>query len=283
MTLRTGTIFQYALVYEQNGQLLVGSGEATEFILNDDKTLVDKKTGKYVTIGNGNFLYEADESIRKFVIQDDYYLVLEIEPNQGFYACYQPDNTYGIKVEKCSAGDPVALKVNGAKEADNYYPHRSTTLTTKTTTPPPKEKPTEPPKEKPAPPSKEEGSFGLIAIHSGSDVQNAAIKKVDSHLHVFSVGGNEGKDVSLTLKEDGSLVDQDGVGIFVDPNTGEFGDINPNSWGNEKPVTGFSIKDGHLLYQGKENWSACPSAPDKYSLANNDCVGGTGIVLKVVQ
>jgi hypothetical protein len=304
-TLSSTPYFRFSPIYVKNDRLLIGSDDAAEFILNDDKTLVDKNTGKYITIADGNFLTEADESIRKFDIQDNFHLVRHIITNQDFYGCYLPDGTFGVKVEKCSAGSPIELKVNGAKEVDNFYPHKSSTLVTKTVTPPPEQptKPTEAPQEKPtktpqekptkapqekptkapAQPSELECSFGLIAIHSGSNVQNAPIKKVDSHLHVFSVGGSEGKAVTLTLKEDGSLVDQDGVGIFVDPNTGEFGDINPNPWGTEKPVTGFSLKDGHLLYQGKDNWSACPSAPDKYSLANNNCIGGTSIVLKVVR
>ncbi|ODV81874.1 uncharacterized protein CANTADRAFT_43909, partial [Suhomyces tanzawaensis NRRL Y-17324] len=123
--------------------------------------------------------------------------------------------------------------------------------------------------------------FSIIAIHSGTQFQNAPIKKVPEHLHVFSVGGNDGSDLSLTLKQDGTLVDQDGRGIYVDPNTGEFGNVDP--WGQEKPSSGFAITDGHLTYQGKDNWKACPSGDNKFSLANNDCTGGTGIALSVVN
>lgn len=134
-----------------------------------------------------------------------------------------------------------------------------------------------------APVTRDDGDthFIVLASNPGGDFDLNSIKKIDSHLQVFGVGGSEGNDVSLTLKTDGTLVDQDGVGIFVDPNTGEFGDVDP--WGQKQPSTGFEIKDSFLIYQGNSDWKACPSGADIYSLANNDCTGGTGIALKVVD
>lgn len=123
--------------------------------------------------------------------------------------------------------------------------------------------------------------FGIISLHSGSQFHFNSIKKVDSHVQVFAVGGDEGKDVTLTLKPDGSLFDQDGTGIYVNPDTGEFGDVDP--WGSQKPSEGFEIQEQGLAYNGKQNWRACPSGENKYSLANNDCEGGTGIMLYVVK
>ena len=123
--------------------------------------------------------------------------------------------------------------------------------------------------------------FGVVTIHSGSQFQYNSIKKVPSHVHVFSVGGTDGSDVTLTLKPDGTLVDQDGRGIYVNPETGDFGNVDP--WGIQKASTGFSIKNNNLVYNNQGNWKACPSGVDKYSLANNDCVGGTGVSLYVVN
>ncbi|CUM45269.1 uncharacterized protein AC631_05146 [Debaryomyces fabryi] len=123
--------------------------------------------------------------------------------------------------------------------------------------------------------------FGVEASNSGSKFDCDPIKKVDSHPHVFSVGGNEGSDLYLTLREDGSLVDQTGRGIYIDPSTGEFGNVDP--WGEQTPSCGFEIKDNILIYQGTNDWKACPSGPDKYSLARNDCTGGTDIDLKVLD
>lgn len=122
--------------------------------------------------------------------------------------------------------------------------------------------------------------FGVIARNQGTKFDCNPIKKVNSHLQVFSVGGNPGNVVSLTLKSDTTLVDQDGRGIYVNADTGDFGNVDP--WGQQDPSKGFEVCDGYLIYNGKNDWKACPSAPDQYSLANNDCTGGTGIKLQVL-
>lgn len=121
--------------------------------------------------------------------------------------------------------------------------------------------------------------FNVRASAPDTQFDNNPIKKVDSHLQVFSVGGDEGNDVSLTLKSDTTLVDQDGRGIYVNGDTGDFGNVD--QWGSQEPSKGFAIKDNHLVYNDADNWKACPSGSDKYSLANNDCEGGTGIALDV--
>lgn len=110
-------------------------------------------------------------------------------------------------------------------------------------------------------------------------MKDTKVFKVDSHPHVFSVGGKEGKELFLKFGANGSLFDQDGRGINMDPNTGEMGNVAP--FGREAASTGFSIKGDHLVYGGKDAWRACPSG-NGYSLALSNCVGGTPIVLQQV-
>ena len=280
VSIRSGSKFQYAGISADKGGLYVGSGFANvDLVLLNDGKLYNKATGKYVNVEN-NLLVESDEGKSKFTFDNNY---LYSEDKKGFYACPADGDKYALGLSQCSNGTPIALRLNGVKDIGDFDPSKQSPQTTTTEVKPVQTTLVTKTAEKQAPTDAPAGSFGLIAIHSGSQVQNAAIKKVDSHLHVFSVGGDEGKPVSLILKLDGTLVDQDGVGILIDSNTGEFGDINPNPWGTETPSTGFSIQDGKLAYQGKTDWKACPSAPNKFSLARTDCVGGTSIDLKVVN
>ncbi|CUM67326.1 uncharacterized protein PRCAT00005019001 [Priceomyces carsonii] len=124
-------------------------------------------------------------------------------------------------------------------------------------------------------------SFAVKAVCSGSDLDNDSIKKVDAHPHVFTVGGDDGKNIILTLNKDCTLKDQDGRGIYLNPDTGDFGNVDP--WGEQDPTKGFTIKNDYLYYNYKEGWRACPSAPNVYSLAKNDCIGGTDIRLQTFE
>ncbi|QEL63027.1 hypothetical protein CJJ09_005220 [Candidozyma auris] len=99
--------------------------------------------------------------------------------------------------------------------------------------------------------------------------------------HVFAVGGDEGKDLVVNFQDDGtSLVDEDGRGVKHDSNTGEVGSVAP--FGREPATPGFGINGDHLVFEGRDDWKACPSGPDKFSLSDGDCEGGTNIVLQVV-
>lgn len=122
--------------------------------------------------------------------------------------------------------------------------------------------------------------FVVKASSAGSgQLKNTQIFKVDSHPNVFSVGGNQGKELFLTFGKDGTLYDQDGRGINMDAKTGEMGNSAP--FGG-KATPGFAIKDGNLIFNGKNEWRACPSGQNQYSLAMSKCVGGSPIVLQKV-
>lgn len=118
-------------------------------------------------------------------------------------------------------------------------------------------------------------NFGLFA--NGGILNGRDIKRVDSHPHVFSVGGGDGWTVFLNLNSDGSLCDANsGRGIYLDPNTGELGYVDP--WGQQSPTTGFTIDcDKGLCHDGWCTWRGCPSGPDKYSmtLSSFNCIGGS--------
>lgn len=122
-------------------------------------------------------------------------------------------------------------------------------------------------------------SFGLEASAPDTKVDGYHIFKVDSHPHVFSVGGNEGYTVLLRIRKDRSIVDGSDRGIYINPDTGEFGNVDP--WGEQDPTKGFAKRNGYLVYKDSDQWYACPSGPEKYSLANKKCIGGTSIKLKV--
>lgn len=110
--------------------------------------------------------------------------------------------------------------------------------------------------------------------------KNTKINKVDSHPHVFSVGGNEGHELFLRFGKDGTLYDQNGRGVNLYSNTGEMGNVDPFTG---KATPGFSVNGDHLIFNGKDAWMACPSGGNKFSLALTNCVGGTHIVLQKVD
>lgn len=275
VTIRSGSNLQYASVYNKDDKVYLGSGDSISFVLNDDGSLTDKKTGKQVSASN-KLIVEGTQKDTKFGISNEH---LTYGGKEVFVACHGAGNTYQLALDGgCSNSVGVALSVQGLQDSGS----KPTTVTT-STKPKPTAKPTTaaPPKatNQPAPPAASKKDFGLVAIRSGTKFQHNAIKKVASHPHVFSVGGTEGEDLKLTLNADGTLVDQNGRGIIIRP-SGEFGDVSP--WGDEASTKGFAIKDSNLVLNGKQDWKACPSGENKFSLAVNDCTGGTGIALLVV-
>lgn len=122
-------------------------------------------------------------------------------------------------------------------------------------------------------------SFMMKACSPGNSVDGYVINKVDSHPHVFSVGGNEGCSVLLSIQDDTSMKDSSLRGVYIDPNTGEFGNVDP--WGQEAATTGFCKDNGYLLYNGNCDFYACPSGENKYSLVVKEgCTGGQKLKLK---
>lgn len=111
-------------------------------------------------------------------------------------------------------------------------------------------------------------------------LEKVPIKKVDSHPHVFSVGGNAGEDLVVQFqKDEESLVDSTGRGVNVDPNTGEVGSVAP--FGRAPATKGFSLLGKHLRFDNADHWRACPSGENQFSLTIKDGPGCKTIQLEV--
>ncbi|CAK7909886.1 hypothetical protein CAAN1_21S01068 [[Candida] anglica] len=288
VTIHSGSMFQYAEIigHDNDPLLYVGSSSGSKtgnFVLNDDGTLSDWNNKK-IGINSSGVAGEVGNGIsesKDFGVSDEH---LTYGGKEVFVACPSEDQKgYVLSVKQCDKGTGVSLRVMNSSDVKESS-SSTTPTTTSTATPSPTTLTTA---AAPAAttsssaPASGECNFGVVTIKSGSQFQYQALKKVDSHPHVFSVGGSEGSEVSLTLQKDGSLKDQDGRGIYVDPSTGEFGDVDP--WGKEQPSKSFSIKDSHLVFNDKDSFYACPSGDNKYSLSTKDCTGGTGIALHVVD
>lgn len=286
VTIRSGSQYQYATIVSGDS-VTVGSGDSVEFVLNNDGSLVDAKTNKYLNVDDNKNIVELDKPLKKFSIEGTnlYYdgkQVFSVNPDGQKLTVGSGDNTVGVNIY-----------ITGKKEVDDITPKEEKTSSTKSASATKTKSASKATKTATATKTESKSTataaadtskdvkFGVVSIASGTKFQYAAIKKVESHPHVFSVGGDEGSDVSFTLKTDTSLVDQDGRGVYWDSKTGELGNVAP--FGRQAATTGFSIKDGHLVLDGKDNWKACPSGDNKYSLANNDCTGGTGIALHVLD
>lgn len=275
LTIASGTDLQYNKVIPQGDNFVAStsSGDGPTFVLNDDGSLVDSSSKKYITINDKKDFVQTDKADKQFSI------------SEGTNLAYKKSTTFAVASDKkinIGSGSNVVLYLAGQKDASNIYPGGATSTSAapkSSATPKATSTAAAKPTSSPAPAG--ETKFGVVSVASGTKFQYAAIKKVDSHPHVFSVGGDEGKDLELTLKSDGTLVDQDGRGIFLDTKSGELGDVAP--FGRQAATNGFSIKDSHLVHDGKDNWKACPSGDNKFSLANNDCTGGTAIALHVVD
>lgn len=224
----------------------VGDGDGISFVLNDDGSLVDAPAGKYVNF-KSDLAYLGVDHIKDFSINDG---KLQYKGESKWYGCPGINNALGYDT-KCGDRDGFDLVVYNQGNCDNVYPGVKS-------------------------------PFYLKAWSTdGSKFQNTPIKKVESHAHVFAVGGDDGKDVILNFQDDDtSLSDQDGRGVKHDSDTGEVGNVAP--FGREAATPGFSIDGDHLVFENRDEWRACPSGDDKHSLADNDCEGGTPIVLQVV-
>ncbi|CAN3356326.1 hypothetical protein DICA3_D01926 [Diutina catenulata] len=293
MTVRTGTQFQFGQLSLHDGLVYVNNGDANlKLILKDDGHLYDDNSKKFINLNDRGELSAGDEGSTKFKFDSVY---LYVDDKSGYYVCPNNENKFVLGTRECNGGTGVAVYVSGIKDVEDKPDpatktvtlHPPKTVITKTVHPITTYihgvtktvhpittvtlKPTVIPAAK---------QFGLLSIHSGSEVQNQGIKKVDSHLQVFSVGGDEGKDLFLTLSDGGCLFDQDGRGVFIGEN-GDVGNVDP--WGQQAPTGGFSVKDGKLYYQDKDGFFACPSGENKYSLTVKGWDGCTGIVLKTLD
>ncbi|CAH2354867.1 hypothetical protein CLIB1423_19S01750 [[Candida] railenensis] len=275
VTIRSGSQLQYASVLTKDNDptLYVGSGGDARFTLNDDGSFAGSDGKKFGFTDAGVATEEGNgiTASTSFGLDGE---SLTYDGKQIYRACPNANKDgYVISIKDCTDGLGVILHAVDIKDVESKEEESKEEE--------PKEE--EPKKDEPKEeaPSDEPSNFGLITIHSGSNVHLATVKKVDSHPHVFSVGGDEGKDLTLSFNSDGSLHDQDGRGVYVDPNTGEIGNVDP--WGQQSASTGFSVENDDLQFQGGDGFWACPSGDNKFSLSRKECTGGTGVALQVVN
>ncbi|KAM9901271.1 hypothetical protein OXX79_004634 [Metschnikowia pulcherrima] len=278
LIIRSGSQYQYSS-FKASGSDVAVTGSDMKLVLNSDGSLIDSTSKKYLHVGDDKKLTLADDAQTGFSFKSNY---LAYKDSQAFEVCD------GGKIEvdsKDSSCVSVAVSAYSPQDVDDVK-GTDTASTTKSATSSASVTPASSATTAHSATASASGSsdgqkFGLVAIHSGSSVQYSSIKKVKEHPHVFSVGGSAGEDLKLTLDtESSTLVDQDGRGINLDQNTGELGDVAP--FGRQPATTGFSIKDGHLSYNGSQDWKACPSGDNAFSLSNKECTGGIDIALKVV-
>ncbi|GEQ71092.1 hypothetical protein JCM33374_g4773 [Metschnikowia sp. JCM 33374] len=287
LIIRSGSQYQYSSFKASGSSLVAGSGTDLNLVLNTDGSLIDATSKKYIHIGDDKSVTLADNSQLGYSFDGGY---LAYNGKSAFDVCTGGKISFDNTDSSCLG---VAVRAYGPQQTADVNGSSSTPATTTASSIKPSATSSSSvqaksssvssaqPSATGAPTNQSGKKFGLIAIHSGSAVQNSGIKKVQEHPHVFSVGGSEGEFLTLTFDNDNtSLVDQDGRGINLDQSTGELGDVAP--FGRQPATKGFSIKNGHLAYNGNIDWNACPSAPNKYSLSNKECTGGISIALRVI-
>ncbi|GEQ72364.1 hypothetical protein JCM33374_g6051 [Metschnikowia sp. JCM 33374] len=290
LLIRSGSQYQYSSFKPSGSDIVAGPSGDLKLVLNSDGSLIDTISKKYIHIGDDKAVTLADKAQTGYSFEGNY---LAFNGNSGFDVCsgakiyfdtigpdclgvavraFGPEQTSDVSGSSSSATSTTSISTTHSSTASSAPQVKavSSGSTSVSSAQPSATSAVQPGKK-----------FGLIAIHSGSSVQNAGIKKVPEHPHVFSVGGSEGEYLTLTFDSDSSsLVDQDGRGINLDPTTGELGDVAP--FGRQPATKGFSIEDGHLTFNGNSGWKACPSGNNTFSLTNKDCTGGIDIALRVV-
>ncbi|CAN3373597.1 hypothetical protein DIURU_000595 [Diutina rugosa] len=279
--IRSGSKFQYGSLDIAGDAVHVNDkdGDKIEnFRLLEDGTLQDDATKKFIVIGDNGDVEVADEGKPGWSVDGDH---LSYSAH-GFEACPTDGEKYFLHwsdnvADQCEGGTGLSIRAldvhdvasenkddEGDKQDNNDNQQQQQQQ-----------------KEDQNPPAFEQkDGFGLVAIHSGTDFQNQPIKKDDAHPHVFSVGGSAGRDLTLILKDDGTLVDQNGRGVFVG-NNGDVGNVDP--WGEQQATGGFSVKDGNLYFNNEQSFYACPGGPNSFSLTVKGWDGCTGLQLKVFQ
>lgn len=270
VTINSGSQYQYLSLTNRDGTVVVGNaGTEIDFVLNDDGSLVDTESQKYLIINSDNDMVLSDAAQTGFALNSDHLLYKkrsEFGVDSQQRLTFNETHSVGVLLRAMNVTDHADVFPKDASSSVVSSTVVSSTVVSTATS---------------AAPTETATGFELLATSSDKLFHNTPIRRVESHLHVFSVGGTEGDVLVLKFNAGStSLGDQTGRGVNLDSSTGELGDVAP--FGREAATTGFSISNGLFAYDGKTKWRACPSAVDKYSLTNGDCVGGTGITLKVV-
>lgn len=85
----------------------------------------------------------------------------------------------------------------------------------------------------------------------------------------FLLVENQGIELYLRFGDNGSLYDQDGWGINMDPQAGEMGYIDP--YEGQQASQDFGVPEEYLFSNEMDSWMACPSGVDQFFLAMSEC------------
>ncbi|ODQ65342.1 hypothetical protein NADFUDRAFT_51937 [Nadsonia fulvescens var. elongata DSM 6958] len=124
--------------------------------------------------------------------------------------------------------------------------------------------------------------FGLISIRSGSDLQYLT---VNIYRGTFYLGPSGGSDFEATI-QDGELVYINGANQPIYGYVYEENSQIAFSENKDQSKAVWSVEDGNLALDGKQNAIACPAAQagiyQVYWASNGfTCEGGLGVALKV--
>ena len=113
VTIRSGSQLQYASVSSKDDKILLGTGDHVTFVLNDDGSLTDEKTGKQISANDKKLIVEGSQKDTKFGISDEN---LTYDGKQDFVACPSDGNTYQLALDGgCSDSVGIALMALGLK------------------------------------------------------------------------------------------------------------------------------------------------------------------------
>lgn len=295
MTLRSGTPYQGGRLGLSSGQVVYAGGSEIKWVLNDDGSLADKNSKKYLTVEDGWFVF-SDTAEKTFSLDADR-LAYNDEPSFGI--C--PDDHGRVQFNgTCSDYTGVALQAVGKKFSFGYHPDRfhwpgeepeSSSASESPHTTIAKREPTnaggaiyDPLNTNPAsiqePKPKNGEEFSLtVSKNRGWFWHWTKIKKFDLHPHVYSLSRKSGKEVKFLFQDDGkSLTDSDGRDVIVRDN-GEMGEVAPD--GHEKALPYFDVKNGYLLFNGDSWWWACPNDVDDLYVSKKECENGKAFNFRV--
>lgn len=257
LVIRSGSIYHYSSILSKNDKLILGSRTDYSVNLNQDGTVTNADGSKYLSQNDDNQYVFGKIKDPEFGITQNHFT-----SKGSWYACPASDGTVYL-TSKCDDGLPITLLAIATT--------RSTTLSTSTIIRPSGAG-------VPILEKKDAASLYNVVVSCGAcSVNSAAIKRVEGHPHVFSVGGDDGTNVQFKVFSNGTMVDGTGRGIYVNSGTGEVGLVSP--WSDQVATAGFSIVGNKLAFKNLITFRSCPAGSGAASLSVLDCMGGVSIAL----
>lgn len=267
-----------------SGRVTYSASDEIQWVLNEDGSLVDRRTLRYLNIENGYFvLTETRQS--SFSIESD---SLAFNGIPGFGIC--PLSGAVAFRGNCTEYTSVSLLVVGARECVDYHPGHDKKVNCNKNSTRPSTKPSSTHRLKPSYNVTKRDErivpvdlpikgqlLTFTASRSGNwTLQGASIQKAGSS---FVLSDQSGDFVTFQFQNDGSsLADSQGRGVVIRPN-GDLAVVAPN--GREQALPYFSTQDGFLTFKGDDVWWACPVRRGGYSISKTRCGKGEAFRIRV--